>query len=121
MAGATTFLSADVRIAGGDVQVGGRFNDQNKLSYRLSLAKDGGWRLNYQDRALASGRITGFDGSSWHNLKIAMDGKVIRGAIDGKQVAEVTDDAASAGMAYLASTYDPNLFDNVRICSSVNY
>ena len=39
-------LSADVRIAGGDVQVGGRFNDQNKLSYRLSLAKDGGWRLD---------------------------------------------------------------------------
>ena len=50
-------LSADVRIVGGDVELGGRFGDQNKLSYRWILAKDGAWKLNYQEKTLASGAI----------------------------------------------------------------
>ena len=52
-------LSADVRIAGGDVELGGRFGDQNQLSYRWILAKDGTWKLNYQKKVLACGRDPG--------------------------------------------------------------
>jgi len=37
-------------------------------------------------------------------------------AIDGVEVAELADTSKSPrGQCYLASTYDPNLFDNVRI------
>jgi galactosylceramidase len=108
-------LSADVRIAGGDVELGGRFGDQNRLSYRWILAKQGDWKLNYQNRTLASGTLPGFDGSAWHSLKLVLRGTTIRGTIDGHLLAEVRDSSRANGMPYLASTYDANLFDNLAI------
>jgi hypothetical protein len=36
-------------------------------------------------------------------------------SFNGMQVAEVTSDSVSKGMAYLASSYHPNRFDNLRI------
>jgi len=108
-------LSADVRIAGGDVELGGRFGDQNRLSYRWILTKQGGWKLNYQNRTLASGIVAGFDGSAWHSLKLVLHGTTIRGMIDGRRLAEVRDSSRANGMPYLASTYNANLFDNVAI------
>ena len=108
-------LSADVRIAGGDVELGGRFGDQNRLSYRWILAKDGSWKLKYQETVLASGTIQGFEASAWHSLKLVLHGTTIRGMIDGRSLAEVTDISRSNGMPYLASTYDANLFDNLAV------
>ena len=35
--------------------------------------------------------------------------------MDGKKLATVTDKSRAKGMAFLASTYDRNLFDNVRV------
>lgn len=108
-------LSANVRITGGDVELGGRFGDQNRLSYRWTLAKDGSWKLKYQEKLLASGTMQGFDASAWHSLKLVLHGTTIRGMIDGRSLAEVKDTSRSNGMPYLASTYDANLFDNVMI------
>ena len=108
-------LSADVRIAGGDVELGGRFGDQNRLSYRWVLAKDGSWRLKYQEKILASGAIQGFDASAWHSMRLVLRGSTIHGMIDGRSLAEVKDTSRSNGMPYLASTYDGNLFDNLTI------
>ncbi len=108
-------LSANVRIAGGDVELGGRFGDQNRLSYRWILAKDGSWKLNYQEKVLASGTIPGFDVSAWHSMKLVLRGTTIRGMIDGRSLAEVEDSSRSNGMPYLGSTYDANLFDNLTI------
>ena len=48
-------------------------------------------------------------------MKIVFHGHSIRGYIDGQLLADVTDATRSNGMAYLASTYHGNLFDNVRI------
>ena len=89
-------LSADVRIAGGDVELGGRFGDQNRLSYRWILAKDGSWKLNYQKKILASGTIQGFEPSAWHAMKLVLRGTTIRGMIDGRSIAEVTDSSRMA-------------------------
>jgi galactosylceramidase len=108
-------LSADVRIAGGNVELGGRFGDQNRLSYRWILTKQGGWKLNYQNRTLASGIMADFDGAAWHSLKLVLRGTTIRGMIDGRLLAEAKDSSRAGGMPYLASTYDANLFDNVAI------
>ena len=108
-------LSADVRLDGGDVELGGRFGDQNRLSYRWILAKDGSWQLKYQDKVLASNKIGGFDGAAWHAMRIVFHGTTIRGYLDGRMLASVNDSARSRGMAYLASTYHGNLFDNMSI------
>ena len=108
-------LSANVRIDRGDVELGGRFGDQNKLSYRWILAKEGTWKLNYQEKTLASGAIKDFGPDRWHTMKIVLRGATIGGYVDGQLLAEVQNSTRSNGMAYLASTYDGNLFDNVNI------
>ena len=108
-------LSADVRLVGGDVELGGRFADQMRLSYQWVLAKDGAWKLKYQEKVLASGTLPGFDAAAWHSMKLVLRGTTIRGMIDGHSLAEVTDTSRANGMPYLASTYDANLFDNLLI------
>jgi hypothetical protein len=35
--------------------------------------------------------------------------------MDGTKLAEVTDNSRAKVMAFLASTYDRNLFDNIRV------
>jgi hypothetical protein len=95
--------------------LGGRYGDQNKLSYRWILAKDGTWKLNYQEKVLAAGAIKEFDAARWHAMKIVLRGDTIQGCIDGQSLALVKDGSRSNGMAYLASAYDGNLFDNVSL------
>ena len=44
-----------------------------------------------------------------------MKGGTIRGLVDGKELTSVQHNAQSAGMAFIASTYDHNLFDNIHV------
>ena len=108
-------IEADVLLAGGDVEIGGRYADRDKLGYRWILTRDGRWQLNWQYASLAAGQIANFDPAAWHRLRLTLKRDRISGAIDGRQVAAVTDKSRSKGMAFLASTYDHNLFDNVRV------
>lgn len=48
-------------------------------------------------------------------MKFVLRGTKMKGFIDGKLLAEVTDSSAESGMAILASSYDGNLFDNLAI------
>jgi galactosylceramidase len=107
-------IEADVLLAGGDVEIGGRYADRDKLGYRWILTRDGRWQLNWQYASLASGQLEGFEPAKWHHLRLAMKGGRISGAVDGKPLAAVTDASRAQGMAFLASTYHRNLFDNVR-------
>jgi galactosylceramidase len=111
-------FSADVHLDGGDLELGGRYGDQNKLSYRWILAKDGTWKLNYQEQNLATGSIKNFSAARWHSMKILFRGDTIRGYLDGEMLAQTKNSSRSNGMAYLASTYHGNLFDNVKISDS---
>jgi len=108
-------LSAEVRLAGGSVELGGRYGDQNKLSYRWVLAQDGAWKLNCQEKVLASGAAKDFHAAKWHVMKLVLHGDTVQGSIDGQLLAAVKDASRSNGMAYLASTYDGNLFDDVNL------
>jgi len=109
-------VEVDVLMEGGDVEIGGRFNgDMDKLSYRLSLDKAGNWRLFYRDKTFATGTIANFEGAGWHRMRLAFAGDRISAAIDGKHLAEAIDQSARSGLAYVASTYHPNLFDNFAI------
>jgi galactosylceramidase len=108
-------IEADVLLAGGDAEIGGRYADRDKLGYRWILTRDGRWQLNWQYTALASGQIENFKPANWHHLRIELNGQQIAGGVDGKVMATVTDNSRAKGMAFLASTYDRNLFDNVSV------
>jgi galactosylceramidase len=108
-------IESDVLLAGGDVEIGGRYADRDKLGYRWILTRDGRWQLNWQDQSLASGQIEGFKPSAWHHLRLEMKGDQISGFVGGTKLAAVTDKSGAKGMAFMASTYDRNLFDNVRV------
>jgi galactosylceramidase len=108
-------IEADVMLAGGDVEIGGRYADRDKLGYRWILTRDGRWQMNWQYTTLAAGQVVKFNSSAWHHLRLEMKGVRITGVVDGKKLAEVTDESRAKGMAFLASTYDRNLFDNVHV------
>jgi galactosylceramidase len=108
-------VEADVFLAGGDVEIGGRYADRDKLGYRWILTRDGRWQLNWQYTSLAAGQIEKFDPAAWHHLRLELKGSLLKGHVDGKKMAAVTDTSRATGMAFLASTYDRNLFDNVRV------
>ena len=108
-------IESDVFIAGGDVEIGGRYAHREKLGYRWILANNGNWRLNWQTNTLASGDLPGFDSKEWHKLCLEMKGDMICGYVDGKKLAEVISQTGTNGMAFIASTYDRNLFDNIRV------
>ena len=108
-------VEADVLITGGDVEIGGRYAHRDKLGYRLILASDGRWQLNWQLDVLRSGELARFDCAAWHRLRLSMTGAAIDADIDGVRVASSTDRSGNRGMAFLGSSYHFNLFDNVRV------
>jgi galactosylceramidase len=110
-------LSADVKIIGGDAEIGGHLeDDQKNLGYRLTLDKGGKWTLSWHKDVLNSGNLSGFDSNAWHHLKLRFFRNQLTAFIDGTEVAKLTDTSKSPrGLCYLGCTYDPNLFDNVRL------
>jgi galactosylceramidase len=107
-------IQADVLLAGGDAGIGGRHADRTKLGYRLTLARDGRWTLAWQLTTLATGVLPDFNPAAWHQLRLDMQGNQISALVDGARLATVADENHAKGMAFLASSYDRNLFDNVR-------
>lgn len=108
-------IECDVLIAGGDVEIGGRYADRNKLGFRWILTRDGRWQLNWQYTTLASGQIENFKPSDWHHIRLAMNGEQITGFVNNQKLATVSDKSYVKGMAFIASTYDRNLFDNMQV------
>ncbi|WP_167607698.1 hypothetical protein [Maribellus sediminis] len=108
-------IESDILLTGGDVEIGGRYADRNKLGFRWILTSDGRWQLNWQYTTLASGQIEKFKPADWHHLRLEMKGNQITGLIDGKKLASVTTESGMKGMAFIAATYDRNLFDNIKV------
>jgi galactosylceramidase len=108
-------IEGDVLLTGGDVEIGGRYADRDQLGYRWIITRDGRWQLNWKYTTLASGQIWGFNPSDWHHLRLEMKGDQIMGLVDGKKLAIATNSAGLKGMAFIASTYNRNLFDNINV------
>jgi len=108
-------IEGDVLLAGGDVEIGGRYTERSKLGYRWILTSDGRWQLNWQYTTLASGQIVKFKPSAWHHLRLEMKGSQVAGFVDGKKLAVISDKSGLKGMAFIASTYDQNMFDNIHV------
>jgi galactosylceramidase len=108
-------IEADVLLAGGDAEIGGRYAERDKLGYRWILTRDGRWQLNWQYSILSSGQIEKFKPSDWHHLRLEMKGDQITGFVDNNKLATISAKSGLMGMAFIASTYDRNLFDNIRV------
>ena len=109
-------LSADVKIAGGETGIGGRYDDMGKMGCWLSLAASGKWSVSYHSDVLASGTLAKFDTGAWHRLKIGFAGERMTAFIDGVPLADVAvSSKTNAGRCFLTSSYDPNLFDNIQV------
>ena len=108
-------IESDVLLAGGDAEIGGRYADRDKLGFRWLLTRDGRWQLNWQYNTLASGEIKQFKPTDWHHLRLEMKGDQITGFVDGNRLATVSSNSGLKGMAFIASTYDNNLFDNIIV------
>jgi len=108
-------IEADVLIAGGDVEIGGRYAERSKLGFRWILTSDGRWQLNWQYTTLASGQIVNFKPAEWHHLRLEMNEDQITGFVDNKKMTTVSDKSGLKGMAFIACTYDKNMFDNIHV------
>ena len=108
-------VNAEVFIDNGDVEIGGRWQDMYFLGYRFTLNKTGAWTIRFQNTALRNGSIAGFNGAIWHTMKLRMQNTMIEGFVDNTSVVSFTDASRSSGRAFLASSYNQNMFDNLLI------
>jgi len=87
--------------------------------YIFSILHDGGWKLLSAKEGspvelLASGEIA-FSTLKWHHVELDFHGSVITVALDGKQIARVTDHAHTHGMIGLGTGWDTGEFDNLSV------
>jgi len=108
-------VNAEVFIDNGDVEIGGRWQDMYNLGYRFTLAKTGAWTVRFQNTTLRSGSIAGFNGAIWHTMKLRLQSTTIQAFIDDASLVSFTDGSNSSGRAFLASSYNANMFDNLLI------
>jgi galactosylceramidase len=111
-------VNADVKIEGGDVEIGGRYEGKESrlnLAYRWTLTKKGAWTLAYETHLLVSGIIPDFRPDEWHHLKLVLHNSEIQGWIDGQKKAQVQGPDDQTGMVDLASSYNRNLFANISV------
>jgi galactosylceramidase len=104
----------DVFIAHGHAALGGRIKGPFLKGHRLMLAKDGKWTLVFGEKALADGVVADFDSERWHELRLDFRDTEIEASIDGATVAKTTGSRGNGYVAF-ASSYDPNLFDSLKV------
>ena len=110
-------LSADVKIVGGQVELGARSGtgEMKDLAYRWVLTRTGTWQLMYERTVLVTGAIDKFDPAGWHRLKLICKGTHLEGWVDGAKVTEQEHAKRGRGLASVGSSYDPNLFANIAV------
>lgn len=115
-------VSSDVLLEQpGTVKLIGRLTAENQTSsnlsaYQLEVSDTGAWSLRLGSfQTLASGTVP-FSLSTWHTLKLILNGSKIQGVIDGVLVANTVDTTYGNGMAGLGTAGWTNAqFDNFRI------
>lgn len=108
-------IQSDVFLKGGDIEIGGRYANRDSLGLRLILTRDGRWQLNSKYISLSSGQIRNFVPSIWHNVRLEMINRQVSGFVDGKKLTSVSVESSTKGMAFIASTYDRNFFDDIKV------
>ncbi|WP_136480752.1 glycoside hydrolase family 78 protein [Cognatitamlana onchidii] len=106
--------SVDVFIENGNVELGGRVTSSYIKGYRFMLTKNGTWQLLFHKKVLQGGVVNNFDGKIWHNLKLKFKDETIEAFVDDVLITKVSDKLKN-GYVMLGSSYDNNLFDNLKI------
>jgi hypothetical protein len=107
-------LFASVIARGYQGAVWAAFQVANPVGYNFRLYADGRWKLLTADEEIAAGSVN-VSRKEWVNLKIACRGSVISGYINGDKVCEVNDPMYRRGLAGIGSSFDPVMFDNLKI------
>jgi hypothetical protein len=119
-------VSSDVLLAStGSAYISGRGNLHNRdgtypaAGYMLKISVGGAWVLNRVDfsstTSLASGTISSFNSTSWHNLKLKMIDSTITAYVDNTQVASVVDSNIPSGQPAIGCSFNTVLYDNIKI------
>jgi galactosylceramidase len=83
-------------------------------AYCLRLYEDGDWELRAARSVLASGKVASA-GDAWHALAMRLQGTRIVASIDGKAVAERSDEHYELGRVGLGSGWHGAQFANFRV------
>ncbi len=116
---------------GGAIRLLGRYNSQVAFylpqhdGYEFSLAADGGWEITRADvdqtTVLASGAADAWPDGAWRTLEFTLQGSHIAAAVDGVELAAVTDATYAAGEAGFGLAGKPGegwlpaQFDNLSV------
>jgi hypothetical protein len=124
-------VSADVLLQQpGAVQLLGRVGTQASFSpahlnaYYFQVSNTGAWSVFRNNTSgtsttLASGTAAALGTGTWHHLSLTFNGTAISAAIDGGNVASVTDSTFGAGMIGLGvNGYQTDQFDNLSVTGS---
>jgi hypothetical protein len=65
--------------------------------------------------SLRTGTVSGFNGSTWHAVKLSVSGSTIAITLDGAPLVSLTDATRRGGMAAFASSYNANMFDDLIV------
>ncbi|MGN0164738.1 MAG: hypothetical protein ACI39R_01010 [Lachnospiraceae bacterium] len=85
--------------------------------YLVKINPNGSWNLKLNWTELASGTVSNFDSTIWHNIKITAAGCQIAVELDGETLAECIDDTnfAHSGRVCIGSGLYNNVYDNLKI------
>lgn len=111
----------DVFIESGEVFLAVREGSMQKYcGYALVVNKTGQWRIVFDDitsndAVLEQGKISPFDGESWHNLKVRCTDKRIDAYLDGLCLYSFEDNRRYNGQVCFGGSFDLNQYDNLSV------
>jgi len=119
-------LNSDVYIEAGEIYLAVRKGNSSwaweglNCGYAFVLEKDGDWRLHFDDtedstNILNRGKIAGFNGNKWHNVKLRFIDDRLDAYVDGIAVCTVVNTQRSAGNACIGGTFDASQYDNLSV------
>lgn len=114
-------MSADVLTDGEKsyAGIGVRYSlaASDRSGYSVLLGSDGRWQFLMNNEVIESGKLSGFDNTKWHNIKISALYDNVCVFIEGEKVLEHTSENGGfgAGRAALYSSYNNCCFDDIYI------
>lgn len=87
---------------------------ESLVGYSLVFNHNGVWHLRIGEQVLAKG-LSRLRAREWHTLELTFVGQRVTAFIDGRQVAEVTDNSSTHGSVGLMCNWPSVQFDNLEI------
>lgn len=89
---------------------------ESLVGYSLVFNHNGVWHLRIGEQVLAKGTLE-LRAREWHTLKLLFAGQRVTAFVDGRQVAEVTNNSSTHGCVGLMCNWPGVQFDNLEIAA----